>query len=87
MNKEVEEALGELKYKRFYSNGVGVDLIDSYPKLFNSIEQALNKLKKYEELKIKVMKYMQLNSSALLFKDKWDEKIELEKEILKIFKG
>ena len=40
MSKELE-ALDDLKYKRFYSNSVGVDLIDSYPKLFNTLEQAL----------------------------------------------
>lgn len=35
------KALRELKQKRFYSNGVGVDLIDSFPELFDIIEQAL----------------------------------------------
>ena len=46
MSKELE-ALKELKYKRFYSNGVGVDLIDSYPELFNIIEQSLKKQEEY----------------------------------------
>ena len=38
MSKELE-ALKELKHKRFYSNGVGVDLVDSYPELFETIKK------------------------------------------------
>lgn len=56
-----KEALEELKYKRFYSNGVGVDLIDSYLELFNCIDQALEEL---EEKNTLLNAYKKLSQSS-----------------------
>jgi len=76
MNKEVENYLNIIASENYYeTNTTAKYCVNKLKKAFSDMEE------KYDKLKIKVKNYMQLNSPALLFKDKWDEKIELEKEI------
>jgi len=42
------ERLYKLKYKRFYSGGVGVDLIDSFPKTFTELDKDIKRLNHIE---------------------------------------
>ena len=94
MNKEVEEAMKRLRDCVRNSDDEYATVI--IQQAFSDMEGRNKRLQehcgiwkdiadtnksKLDKLKIKVKNYMQLNSPALLFKDKWDEKIELEKEI------